>query len=181
MSQVEEPQSPGQEEVKQPILSPAIPDDEAVRLARSCLQLCNLIILHKPANYYLAALQETPFEDAPEEAQEAREAPDAMSVRSLTGRTPSYARPATNDETEPDRDESPKGTVEVEAEAEEHKEAEVIQDESEEGQEKSSSPRLSQASASIASLDNVNLDDDNATPRQGTFPPGSKLQKATVY
>lgn len=106
-----------------------------------------------------------------------------MSVRSLTGRTPSYARPATNDETEPDRDESPKGTVEVEVEveAEEHKEAEVIQEESEEGQEKSSSPRLSQASASIASLDNVNLDDDNATPRQGTFPPGSSLQKATVY
>lgn len=126
-----------------------------------------------PANHYLVAAQETPFEDAPEEAQEA---PDAMSVRSLTRRTPSYARPATNEETEPDRDESPKGTVEVEAE--EHNEAEVVQEESEDGQEKPSSPRLSQAS--VASLDNVNLDDDNATPRQGTFPPGSN-KVATVY
>lgn len=125
--------------------------------------------------------QETPFEDAPEEAPEA---PDTMSVRSLTGRSSSYSHAATNEE-EPklDRDDSPMGTADNAVEEYEHGEAEKeTEQDAQEDQAKPSSPRLSVVS--VASLDNVNLDDDIAAvalPPKGKFDPAHLNYVSRVF
>lgn len=89
------------------------------------------------------ALQET-FEDAP--------SPDTVSVRSLTRRNTPQSRPLTTDETGPNAEENTKENVEDEASIEAVPEPVD-----------NSSQRVSHVS--VASLDNVDLDDESALPK----------------
>ncbi|KAJ9144822.1 RabGAP/TBC [Coniochaeta hoffmannii] len=96
----------------------------------------------RPASPDLSDKETETFEDAP--------SPDTGSVRSLTRRNTSQSRRLTNDrpEHDTDKDEIFKGTPEGEA-----------PNEPALGSQEKPSPRIS-----VASLDNVNLDDDSAQP-----------------